>query len=1067
MEDKYIFISYSSKQYEIALNIKNMIEKQGVSTWMAPQSIFPGGDYASDIPDAIEGCMIFLLLLSTESQKSKWVPKELDLAIDFEKVIIPFHIDNEDIIKEFYFRLTNVQRIEAYENIALSCQNLLQKINDFLNSEKGVESWRAILENRSTYISELQSYDFKNRVLRKSIIDKIDKAMDARHIAVLTGTLGVGKTFSALLYSISESGQNHKFDSNTIFINIETIDLALDSLLIRNERYVSLDVKSKYLLFEETLNTRVQERDGNNVLIIYDNLGNDITGHYSDGKDSEEKSFAAIIQRVHELGNVYSIVTTRMFAEDKKYEFTGLWKRKDIEQNKIEIIDVGNVGLRDVEHFLLFGLELEKEEYGEEKKAVEKLFETYGSQNNDLEYELPILTVTTLRDIALTKNIPSYKDIAIDDHYESNSLVKTVNVLLEKLIESDEEGRVFVRILEVISCLYRSELTENLLLKCLEEYIDCSSYSVEYINKILQRYSDKLNILKFHDNKKYYSIHHGYQEIIFRQLGNNEYKVVKSVTEALYSLSGQSIYSPLGAGTWRCYGGIAKHIDTIYSKIKKYTKIDLPNEYYELLTGYAWYAGYVNRDLKKATEIYDYILSNCESIFIIMLSIIERAILILELEARIDGIEQSDLDCDMASIIEGSELSQYEKDHLEVRYAYEKVCYNVLAGQVGGQNEENAIEIINNGISIAEKVAAGFSRVALNQTKNRSRYIYMLEHQLLLHFKKATILRKVFSDFNKSFEECNLAIELINNNKTIGVSRYNIEYEMNILYAKLINEAAVAMYEERDAGIHPEMIIENCKKINELYEKALDIYMEVAYLPGVNNEYINQVTLNRKMAEAYLEMSKQSDEVENETYLNEYKKCIETAEKHLFRIESSRTYKNAVHMKDFYTYYYQLCLTKAKKADLFLQTEDELLNEAGLWLEKASQYIFDFRNKSINARYQGVLFRKRLELSDVQSSKIEYFEKGKEALQVALDEGKSANNATCIFHAQMELCILYCVYGDHERARELLLDVKENQMTMFLSDLKKNKLFIDRFNVVSQRIFKDDLMKYENIKIPY
>lgn len=70
----------------------------------------------------------FLLILSECAQESNWVPKELDLAITYNKVIIPFQIDDEMLTKPFNFRLTNVQRIEAFHNLEEAYDQLLGRI---------------------------------------------------------------------------------------------------------------------------------------------------------------------------------------------------------------------------------------------------------------------------------------------------------------------------------------------------------------------------------------------------------------------------------------------------------------------------------------------------------------------------------------------------------------------------------------------------------------------------------------------------------------------------------------------------------------------------------------------------------------------------------------------------------------------------------------------------------------------------------------------------------------------------------------------------------------------------
>lgn len=123
-----LFLSYSSKDKEEVLCLKRMLTENGFSCWMAPYSIPPGSDYGCEIPPAIMECDVFILVLSAASQNSLWVPKEVDFAITNMKPIIPFQIDNKELIDAFNFRLSNIQRIEAYERVAEAYEVLVGRL---------------------------------------------------------------------------------------------------------------------------------------------------------------------------------------------------------------------------------------------------------------------------------------------------------------------------------------------------------------------------------------------------------------------------------------------------------------------------------------------------------------------------------------------------------------------------------------------------------------------------------------------------------------------------------------------------------------------------------------------------------------------------------------------------------------------------------------------------------------------------------------------------------------------------------------------------------------------------
>ena len=104
--EKEVFISYSSKDFERVNRIKEILETNGISCWMAPQCIPAGSNYAREIPAAIKNCKVFLLMLTSRSQESQWVPKELSLALSEGKCVLPFMLENCALTEMFNFYLT-------------------------------------------------------------------------------------------------------------------------------------------------------------------------------------------------------------------------------------------------------------------------------------------------------------------------------------------------------------------------------------------------------------------------------------------------------------------------------------------------------------------------------------------------------------------------------------------------------------------------------------------------------------------------------------------------------------------------------------------------------------------------------------------------------------------------------------------------------------------------------------------------------------------------------------------------------------------------------------------------
>jgi TIR domain len=64
-----VFISHSSQDKKIADAVCNFLEKHGVLCWIAPRDVTPGKNYGAAIIDAISECELFVLILSSLSNR--------------------------------------------------------------------------------------------------------------------------------------------------------------------------------------------------------------------------------------------------------------------------------------------------------------------------------------------------------------------------------------------------------------------------------------------------------------------------------------------------------------------------------------------------------------------------------------------------------------------------------------------------------------------------------------------------------------------------------------------------------------------------------------------------------------------------------------------------------------------------------------------------------------------------------------------------------------------------------------------------------------------------------------
>lgn len=89
---KDVFISYSSKDADIALDVYRGLEASGINCWIAGEGIDPGKIWADEIVHAIRNARIMIMILSPNLMQSRHTRRELVLADSEGLEIIPFRV---------------------------------------------------------------------------------------------------------------------------------------------------------------------------------------------------------------------------------------------------------------------------------------------------------------------------------------------------------------------------------------------------------------------------------------------------------------------------------------------------------------------------------------------------------------------------------------------------------------------------------------------------------------------------------------------------------------------------------------------------------------------------------------------------------------------------------------------------------------------------------------------------------------------------------------------------------------------------------------------------------------
>lgn len=110
-----VFISYSSKDKAIADAACGCMESRGIRCWMAPRDIVAGADWSESIIDGISGARAMILVLSSHSNMSKQVLREIERAVSRGIPVLPFRVEDVVLSKSLEYFLSSAHWLDAYQ----------------------------------------------------------------------------------------------------------------------------------------------------------------------------------------------------------------------------------------------------------------------------------------------------------------------------------------------------------------------------------------------------------------------------------------------------------------------------------------------------------------------------------------------------------------------------------------------------------------------------------------------------------------------------------------------------------------------------------------------------------------------------------------------------------------------------------------------------------------------------------------------------------------------------------------------------------------------------------------
>ncbi len=105
-----IFISYSRKDSEQANLLTELLASAGLSVWIDRSSIEAASSWSGEIVDAIDACKALIVMLSPNSVASKNVVREVALATERDKKVLPLDLEPVTLSRDLAYHLAGIQR---------------------------------------------------------------------------------------------------------------------------------------------------------------------------------------------------------------------------------------------------------------------------------------------------------------------------------------------------------------------------------------------------------------------------------------------------------------------------------------------------------------------------------------------------------------------------------------------------------------------------------------------------------------------------------------------------------------------------------------------------------------------------------------------------------------------------------------------------------------------------------------------------------------------------------------------------------------------------------------------
>ena len=108
-----LFVSHVTEDRVAAMEIVELLERRGIKCWITPRDVRPGR-FDDQISDAIDHCRALLLIFSDRCNESDYIYREVTVAGEAKKPILPLRIEESIPRRGLRMRLMDIHWIDAF-----------------------------------------------------------------------------------------------------------------------------------------------------------------------------------------------------------------------------------------------------------------------------------------------------------------------------------------------------------------------------------------------------------------------------------------------------------------------------------------------------------------------------------------------------------------------------------------------------------------------------------------------------------------------------------------------------------------------------------------------------------------------------------------------------------------------------------------------------------------------------------------------------------------------------------------------------------------------------------------